>query len=1162
MPKIITNTSNLSNGFVFRDIDNNRRDVCSNPAAQATQQNPVPQEPHSQLAEFNSRATEDLKANLNKKLFAHIHADHAIRGTSLEGANPLKNAKYLADCLDLIDISIEVKGILKTAFNSLISCRDASIAAKVKNLTCGNSLLMSGGYQDQSGGHVVLYEFYKKANNHYDIYLYNTGEGIGLYHPQIHKEGILFYKAVIKFEDVLPEELDLINQNDSERSLFFQYLADLNCAATNDEKSIETLYKKGFGHLTKKLVIVKGDQSLFIKGQYSGTCSWRVLQAFALKTFRGFSSYKKYVFELKLVTLALFFKKCEEGCDLESYMLLEEATTNLLRAVAKLYHADSPDTTILSKEKAACAHVTLQEIQKKLPALKAHVRVLPPEQEPIKKKQDSFKVHSSDVQLKPSSIQSSPSLLVFSTMDAADFLRQINQTMNHIDALPNKESKSIQIENFVNALPVSPTDSTKDFWQKIPQEDLVEGLSSIQKMIELYGDLCLNNPPFFPNQQNTALSLLELAHRFAIRIDQQQAGKLENYGIWNAFLSYADQQRFFICFEPHEQQRREELYAYFTSIGKDKQQLFRFPLLKGRFKETTHDQLAELFLFKHAIDQDPTLGNALTEQARQLLGKEQESSNFTGSLEMVKKIILITDSTCLRESDKTQHLAILRNISYIVQQFAGYIQKTDSWMLTAIPRKYRCTAKDWQQDQITYRQSFNWESNSDPAVEYHLLPAKEEVKNLVKSLDSFSQLLSVVTKQTEPKLQLQPENTSLQYQKQLETTQCEPHLQPQKLIYYFQEHLEELTDLNKQSLFDLLFFKQVDREVSLFQELQSNPFFVLQCKQFIIEGLDRFSQSRSEESRSFFAYLFFVRLIYRLNQIQQDLQMPNLNLPDIQKSLNSWLESPHLDPEDKACLHLHRMMQHAYLPNDKISSCQLQEIIPSWFYYRRSHLLAKKMPYLENQATAFMHRIGPCMEKLLREEQQTVICQVLQVLGIANISQETIREVCIKFPFYSITLNDENFWKLDLLTAQIENTNGLIEGASTKELQKMRSYQDLFKDKIFDIYKSDGYYRFFCPEKGQIRIHKQRYEDDCVIESHIDNSWYQYVPEARLKNTKIPSVLVGDHWHWHSKQQNEMLIISKEHNQIIAKVRTIKGQARWNQDGFNLGKIESVQQEQ
>ncbi|MGB7128393.1 MAG: hypothetical protein WBD50_04825 [Candidatus Rhabdochlamydia sp.] len=84
MPKIITNTSNLSNGFVFRDIDNNRRDVCSNPAAQATQQNPVPQEPHSQLAEFNSRATEDLKANLNKKLFAHIHADHAIRGTSLE----------------------------------------------------------------------------------------------------------------------------------------------------------------------------------------------------------------------------------------------------------------------------------------------------------------------------------------------------------------------------------------------------------------------------------------------------------------------------------------------------------------------------------------------------------------------------------------------------------------------------------------------------------------------------------------------------------------------------------------------------------------------------------------------------------------------------------------------------------------------------------------------------------------------------------------------------------------------------------------------------------------------------------------------------------------------------------------------------------------------
>ncbi len=156
MPKITNNTNNVVNGFAFGNINNNGIGMCSNPVVQATQQNPIRQEPHSQLAEINSRATEDLKTNLNKKLFAHIHADHAIRGTSLEGADTLKNAKYLARCLDIMNISPEIKKILKTVFNSLISCKDAQVTGKVKELIPGHSLLVSGGYQDRSSGHVDL----------------------------------------------------------------------------------------------------------------------------------------------------------------------------------------------------------------------------------------------------------------------------------------------------------------------------------------------------------------------------------------------------------------------------------------------------------------------------------------------------------------------------------------------------------------------------------------------------------------------------------------------------------------------------------------------------------------------------------------------------------------------------------------------------------------------------------------------------------------------------------------------------------------------------------------------------------------------------------------------------------------------------------------------
>lgn len=844
-------------------------------------------------------------------------------------------------------------------------------------------------------------------------------------------------------------------------------------------------------------------------------------------------------------------------------MLLEEASTNLLRAAAKLYHADNPHTTILSEEQAVFAHAVLQEILEKLPDLKANVKIVSPEQKPIAKKNDFFTLGFCHIPLEPSSLQNSSSPLLFSTIDSVNFLAQIKKVIKHMGALLNQESQVFQIENFVNALPIPHIDPTKDFWQKIPQTDLKEGLVLIQQMVELYGDLCLNTPPFFPSQQNTALSLLSIAHRFAIRIDQQQTGKLKDYGIWNAFLSYAEQQRFFICFEPKEQQKREELYAYFTAIGRNKKQLFDFSLLKGFFTEEKHKTIQELSLFKHVIDQDSVLKNTLTEQAKELLPKRLREIGFIGSLELVKETILITDDALLKSSDKTVHLAILRDISFIAQQFAGYIEKVKCYRSeAAVSRKYFCKETCWRRDEIEYYQLLSWgnDGNSDPAMGFHLLSSRNQVQSLVKSLDSFSQSLSVVTNQTESKLQLQPQYPSFSYHKQLETTQCEPDLQPQKLIYYFQEHLEELTDLDKQALFDLIFFKQIDHKVPLFQELKNNSLFIQQCKQFILAGLGQFSQSRSEKSDSFFAYLFFVRFMYRLNQIQQDLELPYLDLPSIQDALNGWLESPNLNVEDKACLHLHRMMQYAHLPNDKISLQQLREIIPSWFYYKRSHLLAKQMPYLENQATTFIHRLAPCLENLMLAEQQTIICQILEVIGIASIQPETIQEASLQPPLYKITFKNKNFWKLHLLNAQIENEKGLVASASTKELQKRKNYQDLFKDKIFDIYKSGGYYCFFCPERGQIRIHEQMDANDCNVEASIHGDWYQYVPESALIGTKLPCALIQGHWHWHSMQKKEMLIISKEDNQIVAKIGTIESVQYFN--GFYLLQIENLQKEQ
>lgn len=162
----------------------------------------------------------------------------------------------------------------------------------------------------------------------------------------------------------------------------------------------------------------------------------------------------------------------------------------------------------------------------------------------------------------------------------------------------------------------------------------------------------------------------------------------------------------------------------------------------------------------------------------------------------------------------------------------------------------------------------------------------------------------------------------------------------------------------------------------------------------------------------------------------------------------------------------------------------------------------------------------------------------------------------------------------------INNGNSLVESASTKELLKKEKYQELFGDRVFNICKLGGYYRFSCAEKGQIRIqtfadrvvdaydwhtHKTSQisipTDDCTIECYINEDWYQYIPKKELIKTNLPFLLIRDCWHWHSTERNEMLICDKD-NQITAKVRTEKLTSNdLNSNTFRLLQIESIRQE-
>jgi hypothetical protein len=237
-----------------------------------------------------------LSAKLDPRLFAHIHGDAFIAGTSLEGSNVEKMTNFLTLYAPNLPEKIHavITGITQNMHfippDVTAETFGAEIAIKVKNLSIGESLWIDGGWSSggNAGGHAMLYEFVKTSDDTYDIMIYNTGSGIEYHSIEIDKSSSIdadtpqlkSLHPVSSFRGLSSKHLGL-NLETVDPSLFVK-LIKLQKTEFGDEANAKKIYEEIFGPFNdyRENNPKRNNPHFFsMLPQQSGTCSFKAVDA-------------------------------------------------------------------------------------------------------------------------------------------------------------------------------------------------------------------------------------------------------------------------------------------------------------------------------------------------------------------------------------------------------------------------------------------------------------------------------------------------------------------------------------------------------------------------------------------------------------------------------------------------------------------------------------------------------------------------------------------------------------------------------------------------------------------------------------------------------------------------------------------------------------------
>jgi hypothetical protein len=465
---------------------------------------------------------------------------------------------------------------------------------KIFRLKAGQSQPMCGGWSNIGGkqAHALIYEFVRREDNLFDVYLYTATGGLT---PDVYAIGDKHrLKPVIAFK-AIPEHLLLQNRDGKMRPAFIQSLIELNALkAVNSSADFDLKdVLKIFAFLEKYRMSVSLSEFGTITGQRAGTCLPSVTKVWIRRHSQHLGLYKQLMLPCKLSLMIAGYQAMQNRISEDTVIVselrrcLKYIAKNIIRGAAKLIDSKTECGVLISAQQAIEALATAQDLLQRLSEVED--RIITDRSSlvtscdlssiqfnnQLQKRSGKFNVVVPWPRTANIGNHSLPELRV--TFEARARLFALKETLQickeiKLDKTHAKESLCLQIHHLVDQLPIPEFNSEKSTlpWKELSMGGQNECLNYLEDILKIYSIYSEHD-----NQTRSYATLITLQaniHCLAILINNGMLGekypqaRIQYYNV-PFFGQYANRIKGLIYYDSDEFERTQQVISYFSKVN-------------------------------------------------------------------------------------------------------------------------------------------------------------------------------------------------------------------------------------------------------------------------------------------------------------------------------------------------------------------------------------------------------------------------------------------------------------------------------------------------------------------------------------------------------------------------------------------------------------------
>lgn len=1076
---------------------------------------------------------------LNTKDFAHINAESIIKGSELEGNDPVAMISYLRNyllvnkekyesiekCSQLIEMLEDAENFSKAgsfrlpvqgeffdlSFNENFEERYVQFhnlfTQRLKGLNSGEKTLIDTGWISSTGGHSMKLGIEKNKNGTFCLTIYNMGEGLQ-YHPSLEEKGERLVQPFIKITDIKEERLI-----DKEFTQAFLELLTVSRHPILRAGSTEYNANDVYGLLTKTLggtaVPCDGNRENFLPPQYSGTCAWASLSAVLFENLT-LKDYYRINCDINLDSICSYYQAnkstlSENG---QNRILLEHASINLAQQALNAFENEA-----ISIERLHEIYATLNELKVGLDRAnwdssqkQSNLESITFENlEPRNKNFYSFETLESELKFDLKKLDED-----IKVEENKEFFVNLNEWINNpfdfsteIDRLFHDISANIDKKEGVRALEIffKQLASIKDenFWNKIPSEDVQGLFVNFANLSELLFKALKMHPEKFRSYGIYSLHIYALMfllgkkhpefqiYKNAKLCDLYRNAILGTYNdpLKTDFNLYSPEERS-LCLRSLEILKNDEFTAPYHKFCLTERSAefmsIRAPLNNEEYESYDLKYIADY------LKKNPSIKERLIIDYPQF-NKELEISNFQVAL-------LACD---WHGRYLPPHFCAFRRQNIIAE--ALFVNSSIERMgLESDKEEIFKTTPTIQRGNASLKQDFDVKRNPD-SVALRDFKSKNRFNELIRNRDHIYGTRLAYTSEKDIVL-----SNKSEFEKNLALIDCHgdvdntvQHLEQQvtKTLAYFIDHFTLLEEHDIRMFCRYLLFEGDYLE----KILQLNPSFESILSNFVIRGMQYFEEKEEIEGVD-----FFIELGINLKEFFKFNDFPD-HFPNFREKIIKLLSLREWDSKEKVLLHRQLIASYVTDRPEKLSKEDVKQLLISLLYIK-TDLSGQNLEtqYIREQIDEAYVIFQKEIKSMLLSEQGNEICNAI-LAAFSPTSDSKQKWNCIdSYPL--CTSADEK------ILFDAKNVELYIEGSSLcglpKNVLEDSNYKKIFSGKNYHCKRINANLYEFIDDRGyETRIVAKVYSET-IFQKLEDGRWYKYDGYSWLSNESPRSMCIRD----------------------------------------------------